>query len=249
MYYQERRAKVEGFPTLFQFNLFGINFPITLAIVEQWVIMLAIVIFVLSATRRLQVIPKGIQIWGEIIVELINNVVKSIMGEEFIGFAPYIGTIMIYILIMNTLGLSGFEPPTSDYSIALSLALCSFVLIQATAIRHNGLFGYIKGYGKPIFVLAPLNIIERLVVPVSLSLRLFGNIYAASVLMSLIHGALESASKMIHLGVAVNGIHFGLFQLVIPLFASAYFDIFDGAIQMVIFSMLTMIFIKITAEH
>ena len=67
--------------------------------------------------------------------------------------------------------------------------------------------------------------------------------------MGLIHSALEYASKLIHLSINGEHVHFGLFQIIIPLFANAYFDVFDGAIQMVIFSMLTMIFIKTTAEH
>jgi F-type H+-transporting ATPase subunit a len=240
---------VENFPLIFDFKLLGIDFPITLAIVEQWVIILVIMMFVLLSTRKLETIPKGIQVWGELIVETINNVVKSIMGEKFTHFAPYIGTIMIYLLIMNLFGLTGFEPPTTDYSIALSLAIVSFVIIQVTAIKHNGFGHYLTAYAKPIWPLTPLNLIERFVVPVSLSLRLFGNMFAASILMGLIHSALEYASKLLHLGIFGNHVHFGLFQIVIPLFANAYFDVFDGAIQMVIFSMLTMIFIKTTTEH
>ena len=240
---------MENFPLVFDFKLFGIDFPITLAIVEQWVIMLAIIIFVLLLTRKLETIPKGIQVWGEVIVETINNVVKSIMGEKFEHFAPYIGTIMIYLLIMNLFGLTGFEPPTTDYSIALSLAIVSFVIIQVTAIRHNGFGHYLTAYAKPIWPLAPLNLIERFVVPVSLSLRLFGNMFAASILMELIHGFLYGGSKLLHLGIFGENLHFGIFQIGIPLVFNAYFDVFDGGIQMVIFSMLTMIFIKTTTEH
>lgn len=240
---------MEHFPLIFDFKLLGIHFDITLAIVEQWAIMLIIIVLVLLLTRKLETIPKGIQVWGELIVESINNLVKMIMGEKFIHFAPYIGTIMIYLLSMNLVGLTGFEPPTADYSIALSLGIVSFAIIQITAIKHNGLGHYITAYAKPIWPLAPLNIIERFVVPVSLSLRLFGNIFAASILMGLIHSALEYASKALNLGIFGHEVHFGIFQIIIPLFASAYFDVFDGVIQMVIFSMLTMIFIKTTTEH
>lgn len=240
---------MEGFHTFFNFNLLGINFNITGSIIEQWVIMLCIIVLVLWTTSKLETVPKGKQIWAEMIVGTINGVVKDTMGERFAGFAPYMGSIMIYLLIMNTMGITGFEPPTSDYSIALSLALVSFVIIQVTTIRHNGLFHYFTAFAKPLVPLAPLNVIERLVVPVSLSLRLFGNIFAASILMGLVHNALWGASKLIHLGISFGHTHFGIFQIVIPLFANAYFDIFDGVIQMVIFSMLTMIFIKTTVEH
>lgn len=239
---------MEGFP-LFKFTLFHIEFPITLAIVEQWAIILIIMALVLLVTRKLETIPKGIQIWGEYIVETINNVVTSIMGANYAKFAPYIGTIMIYLLFMNIFGMTGFEPPTSDYSIALSLALMSFIIIQATSIKKNGVMHYFKAFVTPYVPLLPLNIIERIIVPVSLSLRLFGNMYAASILMGLVHDALWGASKMLHLGISGAGFHLGIFQIFVPLFANAYFDLFDGTMQMIIFSMLTMIFIKTTTEH
>lgn len=240
---------MEGVHSYFDFTFLGIKFSITGSIIEQWVIMLIIFGLVLSVTSKLETIPKGKQVWGELIVDSINGVVKDTMGEKFMGFAPFIGTLMIFLLFMNTLGITGFEPPTTDYSITLGLALVSFVIIQATAIKHNGLGGYFSAYAKPFWPLTPLNLIERLIVPVSLSLRLFGNMFAASILMGLIHSGLEYVSKVVHLGVFNSSIHFGLFQILIPLPFHLYFDLFDGTIQMVIFSMLTMIYIKTTSDH
>jgi F-type H+-transporting ATPase subunit a len=240
---------VEGFHEYLRFDLFGIDFSITGAIIEQWVIMLIIMGLVILATRKLETIPKGAQGFGELIVGTINSVVKSTMGDKFMNFAPYIGTLMIYLLTMNIFGITGFEPPTSDYSVALGFALVSFVVIQATALRRHGVGGYIKAYSKPFAMLTPLNIIERFVVPVSLSLRLFGNIFAASILMSLVHQGLVFISNSIHLGITSEHFTAGIFQILIPLPFNLYFDLFDGVIQMVIFSMLTMIFIKTTAEH
>jgi F-type H+-transporting ATPase subunit a len=240
---------VEGFHKFFSYNFNGIDFSLNLAIVEQWVIMLVIMVLVLLATRKLETIPKGAQAFGELIVGTINSVVKSTMGESYMNFAPYIGTLMIYLLTMNIFGITGFEPPTSDYSVALGLALVSFFVIQATAIKRHGVGGYLIAYTKPLGMLTPLNIIERFVVPVSLSLRLFGNIYAASILMGLIRQGLGVASSFAHLGISSEHFTAGIFQLFIPLPFNLYFDIFDGGIQMVIFSMLTMIFIKTTSEH
>lgn len=81
----------------------------------------------------------------------------------------------------------------------------------------------------------PLNIMERVVLPISLSLRLFGNMLAATLLIDLIYEALG---------------HFGsLFQIGLPIIVHGYFDIFDGAIQMIVFTMLTIINIKLTTEH
>jgi F-type H+-transporting ATPase subunit a len=240
---------VEGFHKFLTINLNGINFSLTLAVVEQWAIMLIVMVLALLATRKLETIPKGAQAFGELIVGTVNSVVKSTMGEGFMNFAPYIGTLMIYLLTMNIFGITGFEPPTSDYSVALALALVSFFVIQATAIRRHGVGGYLIAYTKPLGMLTPLNIIERVVVPVSLSLRLFGNIFAAAVLMKLVRQGLAFASNAAHLGISTEHFTAGIFQVFIPLPLNLYFDVFDGAIQMVIFSMLTMIFIKTTSEH
>ncbi|EYE89824.1 F0F1 ATP synthase subunit A [Fervidicella metallireducens AeB] len=208
----------------------------------QWGVMVFIIVLVTVLTKRLETIPHGSQIWIELIVEKINDLVRANMGEKFIGFAPYIGTIMIYILMLNLIGLLGLRPPTTDYSVALALALISFVLIHATAIKNNGLRHYLKGYSEPFPLLLPLNIIERVVVPVSLSLRLFGNMLAGVIIVELIYKGLSYLSNMVH-------IKLPLFAALIPIPFHIYFDIFDGIIQMFIFSMLTMIFIKTTSEH
>lgn len=240
---------MKGFPEFFHFFIFGQRISLTSMILEQWAIMLVIVVLVLKFSRKLKTVPKGSQVLVELIVDSINKIVRSTMGEEYMNFAPYIGTLMIYLLFMNTFGIFGLEPPTSEYSVTLGLALVSFIVIQATTISRHGLKGYFIGYAKPLWPLAPINIIERLVVPVSLSLRLFGNVFAASILMKLVHQGLVFVSTAIHLGIAGEQLQAGIFQFIIPIPFNLYFDIFDGAIQMVIFSMLTMIFIKTTAEH
>lgn len=225
------------------------NGIMTMSIISQWIIMLVIIASVLIVTRKLETIPEGKQVWGELIVETINGVVKGTMGEKFENFTPYIGTVMIYLLMMNLFGLTGFEPPTIDYNVPVGLAIVSFILIQSTSIKRNGFGHYLLGYAKPFWFLTPLNLIERIIVPVSLSLRLFGNMFAAYILMGLVHNGLEYVSKAIHLAIFGGVVHFGLFEVLIPLPFNMYFDIFDGVIQMVIFSMLTMIFIKTTTEH
>lgn len=228
--------------TLFEFILGGIRIDITYSTVAQWVVMIFIIVAVLLLRRKMNQVPRGSQVWTETIVEKINGMVESNMGKGYEGFAPFIGTLLIYLGLLNLVGLTGFTPPTSDYSVALALGLISFVLIQATTIRKHGVGGYLKGYAHPFAAMLPLNLIERVIVPVSLSLRLFGNITAAAIMVELIYSGLASISKSLHLGIP-------LLQAVIPIPFHIYFDIFDGAIQTLIFVMLTMIFIKTTSEH
>ena len=210
--------------------LFGQKIDIT-SIIVQWGIILIIAIVAFILTRNLKKIPNKKQSTVELFVVLIQNLVESNMGKNSKKFVPYIGTLVLFLLISNLTNLIGIKPPTEDYSVALGLAAISFFVIQANAIKSHGLLGYFGGYGKPYLFLLPINIMERIVLPISLSLRLFGNMTAGGVMIAMVYGAL------------------GKFAIGIPVPVHFYFDLFDGTLQMVIFVMLTMINIKIIAEH
>ncbi|MCX7951460.1 MAG: F0F1 ATP synthase subunit A [Clostridiales bacterium] len=227
---------------LFNINLGNFNIPIYFSVVAQWIVMAVIMISVPLLTRNLKTIPKGRQVIVETIVEKINGLVKGNMGDEYEKFSPFVGTLIIFLLMLNLFGFTGLRPPTADYSVALALAVISFVIIHVTAIVHGGIVEYLRAYCKPYSFMLPLNIIERMVVPVSLSLRLFGNITAAVIMMELVYEGLEFVSHLIHLKVP-------LLEAILPIPFHIYFDLFDGTIQMFIFVMLTMIFIKTTSEH
>lgn len=221
--------------SLFDITLFGHVFGVSINLVIQWVIMLIITIVIIISTRNLNKVPGKRQTVLEMFVSSINGVVKEIMGKEYLFFAPYIGALGLFLLLMNLTGLVGFEPPTVDYSVSLGMALTTFIIIQAYAIKKNGLLHYFTAYGKPFIFLAPINVLERFLLPLSLSLRLFGNMMAGAAVMSLVYTSLN------HIGWVA--------QLGIPIPVHAYFDIFDGGIQMVVFTMLTMVNIKIISEH
>lgn len=233
---------MEKMSPLFELSILGLTIPVTYSVVAQWVVMIFIMISTLLITNRINEIPKGKQVWAEYIVEKIDGMVKENMGRGFEKFTPYIGTLIIYLLFLNLTGIVGFKPPTSDYSVALGLAAISFVVIHSTSIKKQGIGHYLVGYAKPYGFMLPLNIIERVFQPISLSLRLFGNITAAYILVGLIYDGLASLSLSLNIGIP-------LFQTMIPIPFQLYFDLFDGAIQMFIFVMLTMIFTKVTAEH
>lgn len=216
-------------------SLFGNTYAFSTNIIIQWVIIIVIAAFSIYLTRGLKKIPDKKQSVAELLVQSVSNVVKDTMGEDYIGFVPYVGALGLFLLMMNFTGLVGFEPPTMDFSVALGMALITFIVIQAFAIRKLGLGHYFLGYAKPIVLLLPMNILERFLLPVSLSLRLFGNMTAAAAIMSIIYTSLGHLSWFAQLGIPVP-LHF-------------YFDLFDGGVQMVVFTMLTMINIKVIAEH
>lgn len=225
------------------FSIGGNEYLLTSTVQVQWLLMIVIAISAYFLTKKLTTVPKGKQVIVEKVVDLIYGLVDSNMGKGYRSYAPYIGTLMIFILLQNITPLiGGIKAPTTDYSVPLALAIMTFVLIQFNAIKRGGVGGYAKGFISPTPALLPLNIIERVFVPVSLSLRLFGNITAAVIIMELVYEGLSHISHLVFGSIPV-------FAFLIPIPLHMFFDIFDGALQMVIFSMLTMIFIKTTAEH
>ncbi|WP_234122317.1 F0F1 ATP synthase subunit A [Clostridium hydrogenum] len=211
------------------FNAFGIQ--VTDSMIIQLVVLIVVAILCYALTRNLKKIPDKKQNVLEAFVQTVNNAVGENMGKEYKWFAPYVAALALYLLIMNLMGLIGFEPPTKDINVPLTLAALTFFIVQGNAIKRNGLKEYFLGYTKPFIPLLPINIIERLTLPLSLTLRLFGNMVAGSVIMALIYGSLGHAA------------------LVIPIIGHAYFDLFDGAVQMIVFVMLTMVQIKLVAEE
>lgn len=226
---------MEKLEPLFHFKLFGYNIGITSSVITQWIIIMIVMILCVYFTRNLTRTPSKKQTVVEILVSTINNLVRGNMGEEYMGFVPLIGTMAIYLTFMNLTGFVGVKPATGDYSVAIAIALISFFVVQAYTIKKVGVGHYFKGYTTPFAFILPINLIERVMLPVSLSLRLFGNMVAGIVIIELIYESLG------HLN--------GFAQLLIPIPVHLYFDLFDGMIQMVIFVMLTMINIKVIAEH
>ena len=212
-------------------NLFGFPFYITDSLIIQWVVIILSLIY----SQNIKRVPGKVQSIVEILVEFLTKTVDENMGEGKRSFVPYIGSLGIYLFILNMVGLFGIKPPTSDFSVTLGLSFTTFLIIQGYTIKKLGLLGYFKGYASPVAILLPINIMERIMLPISLSLRLFGNIFAATIIMELLYEALHGISFITTLGIPVP-FHF-------------YFDVFDGTIQMVIFVMLTMINIKIISEH
>ena len=163
---------------------------------------------------------KGILLFVESFVKMMNGFAKGMVGKRWRGLAPYFITIAVFIFVSNISGLFGFTPPTVSLSVTLTLALMSFFVIQINGISSAGLGGYLKGFASPPPML-PLNIISECATPISLSIRLFGNILSGSVLMGLIYG------------------FFGWFALLVSPVLHVIFDIAFGLVQTLVFVMLT----------
>ena len=226
---------MEVLEPIVSFTLGGFRIDINPDMVVQWGIILFIALLSWWATKDLSIKPGKKQAVVESIYTSLKGIVKTNVGEKYYDIIPFIGSIAVYIFMMNMVGLIGLIPPTKNFSVTVALGLISFFVIQAYAIKQHGVGSYFKGYTKPVAMMLPINILERLMFPVSLALRLFGNVLAATFLVELVYESLEKVAFIAQIGLPV------------PL--HGYFDIFDGVIQVVIFVMLTMINVKIISEH
>ena len=214
---------------VFQYELFGQKLWITTTHVCLLIVIMMICIFCLLANRavkRATEVPGAFQNVVELIVEMLDGMVKGVMGKNAGPFANYIGTLFIFILISNISGLFGLRPPTADYGVTLALGLITFTLITFNKFKHQKVSGVIKGLCDPWPIWAPINMIGEIAVPISLSLRLFANVLSGTVMMALIYGLL------------------GFIATAWPAALHVYFDLFSGAIQTYVFCMLTMTYIN-----
>ena len=173
---------------------------------------------------------------AEFVVEKAYGMVQSIMGVKLgTVFAPYMATIFFFMLFSNALGLFGFRPVTSDINCTFALAITTFFLIQGTGVKYMGFGGKLKHMCSPYPFMIFINVIEMFSTPLSLGLRLFGNILAGVIVMSLVYSGLATLSYQF--------CSIPILDTIIPLPANAFFDMFEPVLQAYIFSMLTMAFI------
>lgn len=214
---------------VFSYEIFGQTVWITTSHICLLIVVLALIgiAFVISRVmRRATEVPGPVQNVAELIVDLLDGVVRGGMGKSAHKFMNYIGTVFIFILICNISGLFGLRPPTADYGVTLPLGLITFTLIHYNKFKHQKVSGVIKGLCDPWPFWAPINIIGDIAVPISLSLRLFANVLSGTVMLALVYGLLSV--------IAIGW----------PAILHVYFDLFSGAIQTYVFCMLTMTYIS-----
>ena len=183
--------------------------------------MAALVIISILLTRNLQVEPENIS-KRQLALETVIGVI-----QDFFKYIPYLMSVAIYIGVANLIGILGFKPPTKDMNVTAALAIMSIVLIEFAGIHAKGGKKWLKSFAEPTPVVLPINILEIFIRPVSLCMRLFGNVLGSFVVMKLI----EAVAPVL-----------------VPVPLTCYFDIFDGLIQAYVFVFLTALFIKEAIE-
>jgi len=199
--------------------------------------------------RRLAMKPGRGQAFAEMVIEGLDDLVCGVLGKkEGRRYLPFLGTLFLFILSMNLAGLvPGLKSPTSHFEMTMALGFCVFVFVQYTGIRRLGFIRYVDHMiGEPRdaigWILSPLMLfihgIGEIVKPVSLALRLFGNIMGEDILLGVFVGLGALCFAALHLPI---GIPFHLpFMMLAIIFST---------VQALVFTMLTMIYISMMLPH
>lgn len=207
--------------TVFTIPVFG-GIDVSESIVVTWIIMAVVILLSIIFVRNLRVENPGKkQLVLESAIGWIQDFFVDVMGKENKRYVPYLITVILYLGISNIIGLLGFKPPTKDLNVTAALAIMSMFLIEYSGIHRNGLKHWVKHFAEPVPVVAPILILEIIIRPLSLCMRLFGNVLGAFVIMELL--------KLVA-------------PVLIPIPFSFYFDIFDGLLQAYVFVFLTALF-------
>ncbi|NLN76713.1 MAG: F0F1 ATP synthase subunit A [Armatimonadetes bacterium] len=203
-----------------------------------WLVILILCSTVILMHSRLKLRNPGrFQLFLEFCVVALHGFVRNIVGDrEARSLVPVIGTFFIFILSLNLFGLiPGFMAPTANTNTTVALAVFAFVYVQYVSITRVGLLNYFKHFlGEPLWLaplMLPLHIVGELAKPLSLSIRLFGNIFGEDLVFLV----------FIMIGATVMK---SLFWVPIQ-FPMLLFAIFTGFVQALVFSMLVGIYITV----
>ena len=194
-------------------------------VTHSWFIMILMIVGAILLGKGIQMLPRKGQNLLEITIETLENFMVDITGPEGRTFFPFIATIFLYIFLCNLIGLvPGFFSPTADINTTLSMALCTFVLTHAIGIKYHGM-KYIKHFLGPVWWLSPVMLILELIGHfariVSLTVRLFGNIFGKE---------------------KVLGVLFGLWGLYLVPLPVLFLGILVSLVQAVVFMLLAIVY-------
>ena len=208
---------------MFTIPIFG-GIDVLESIVVTWIIMAVLILISIFLTWNMKIdhISKR-QAVAELIVTRLTGIVDGMVGRKAKRYVPYLTTVLVYIGIANIIGLFGFKSPTKDLNVTIALSVMSIVLVEAAGIYHLGVKRWLHKFTEPIAIVTPINILEIFTRPLSLCMRLFGNVLGAFVIMELI--------KIV-------------VPVILPAVFSCYFDLFDGLLQAYVFVFLTALYIS-----
>jgi F-type H+-transporting ATPase subunit a len=237
------------------FHLPGIPDHVT----YTWVVMIVLATVAFFASRRVALVPRGTQNLMEIVLEQLQGMIDDVMGPQGRPYLPFIGTLGLFIFAANLLSLvPGAAGPTTNLNTTAACAIIVFIAYHAIGLRAQGPATYIKHFMGPVVWLAPLmmpiEIISHLARPLSLTLRLFGNMVGGHILLAVIfflmgfNGLIGWALSGSAAGAAVGGVS-GLIAIAFTVGFLYPLKLLVSFLQAFIFVMLTMLYIAGAIEH
>ena len=211
--------------------LFGYNITINLEVVLMtWIVFAVLIIFGLFASRKRSILPKPIQVMGELFVSTFYQLTEDALDKEMAKkYGPLICSLFMFLLLSNWLGIIPYlEEPTKDLNTPLSLGIMGFAIAHYAGIKSKGFKEYAKEYFQPMFFMMPLNLIGELSKIVSISFRLFGNIMGGAIIILVVS--------------------YLTYSVILPPFLNAFFGLFVGTIQAFVFTMLTLVYISVQVK-
>jgi F-type H+-transporting ATPase subunit a len=206
-----------------------------------WIVIGFLVVVSAIGTRRLSLRPHGLQNMLEYTVSSLRGLCREVIGPRGDDFVPLVGSMFIFILVMNLFGLiPGMKAPTENWSTTAALAIVVFILTQFYGFWVGGWRYFLHFLGEPIWLaplMLPLHIISEFARPLSLSLRLFANIYAKETLIVVLTGLSVPALHLLKIGKLWVGLPI---PTALPVMLLA---ILMGLIQAFVFALLTAIYL------
>ena len=196
--------------------------PVTRTVTMTWVVMGILIIFALLVRRQLtRGRTGGLRTIFEALMVYLDGEIRDIVRRPPAAYFPLIATLFIFILVANLVSaVPRMRPPTADIACAGALALVVFIAVPFYGIRERGLFGYLKAYFQPVWIMLPFNVIGEVSRTLAMTVRLFGNIMSGAVIVGVL--------------VFVGGIAAAPIGML---------GLLTGLIQAYIFAILTMVYI------
>ena len=238
---------------IFAFKIAGIEIGVRDSVIAMWIFTIILIVVVRLLVKKLQTIPNKKQSVIESFVEMINNFVKNNGAEHhFKEVAPFIGTLILFLGFMNIgsifniipdphelyeifrwefllkLPVIKLFPPTKDINITLGLAIVTMGMVFYKTLKIKKIKGGLHTFIEPVPLMLPFKLLDFIVRPMSLTLRMFINVMAAFIMMELVYLVIP---------------------MILPGVLSLYFDIFDGLLQAFIFAFLTTLYMAEALEQ
>jgi F-type H+-transporting ATPase subunit a len=224
-----------------------------------WVVMILLAGLAFAASRNVQLVPRGLQNFFEVVLEQFQQLIDDVIGHEGRRFLPLIATLGLFIVVSNLLSLvPGMYGPTTNLNTTGACALVVFVAYHWIGVRAQGPGNYLKHFMGPVWWLAwlmfPIEVISHAARPLSLTLRLFGNMFGGHVLLAIIFFlmGLDGLIGWALSGSAIGAVVGGLGGVVMVVFTVGFLyplKILVSFLQGFVFVMLTMLYIAGAIEH